>query len=401
MSKIINKVNTVYSQQNPSTYLKNLNGKKIELLINNRKNFFLQKLKLPEKIFKGSSVLDLGCGSGQNTIFYDYCGAKCTLVEYDRKSFLNARSLFKRFSKNKFKIYNKDLFKFKSKKKFDFVVSSGVAHHTHDIKKNIEIAINFLKKGGMLILSIGETNGFFQRHFQRYILYNLTSDEKEIIDLSKLLFRENLIRAKRFGGRTEKQIIYDTYLNPKIETLSFEEVQNIFNKKKLYLYSLDEDSLDLESFYDIQKKYFSLIKNKKDNFSNINFFFNAINNFFSSKEKSQIFKKEIKKINKLGRIQNIFSSLFNDQSINNTKEIYFHKYLTKYLKAIRSFKKLDLFDKKNLIQFLNEIHGTLKILKIKDKHSKIKKLNNLLKKNKILFRKFNGKGINYFVGIKY
>jgi len=400
-SKIIQKVNRVYSQQNPSKYLKNLNGKKIELLINNRKDFFLRKLKLPDKIFKGSSILDLGCGSGQNTIFYDYCGAECTLVEYDRKSFLNAKSLFKRFSKNKFKIYNKDLFKFKSKKKFDFVISNGVAHHTHDIKKNIEIAINFLKKGGMLILGIGETNGFFQRHFQRYILYNLSSDEKEIIDLSKLLFRENLIRAKKFGGRTEEQIIYDTYLNPKIETLSFEEVQNIFNKKKLYLYSLDEDSLDLESFYDIRKKHFSLIKNKKDNFSNINFFFNAINNFSLSKEKSQIFKKEIKKINKLGKIQNIFSSLFNDQSINNTKEIYFHKYLTKYLKAIRSFKNLDLLNEKYLIQFLNEIHGTLKILKIKDKHSKIKKLNNLLKKNKILFRKFNGKGMNYFVGIKY
>lgn len=400
-SKIIQKVNRIYSQQNPSKYLKNLNGKKIELLVNIRKDFLLRKLKLPDKIFKGSSVLDLGCGSGQNTIIYDYCGAECTLVEYDRKSFLNAKSLFKRFSKNKFKIYNKDLFKFKLKKKFDFVISNGVAHHTHDIKKNIEIAINFLKKGGMLILGIGETNGFFQRHFQRYILYNLSSDEKEIIDLSKLLFRENLIRAKKFGGRTEEQIIYDTYLNPKIETLSFDEVQNIFNKKKLYLYSLDEDSLDLESFYDIQKKYFSLIKNKKDNFSNINFFFNAINNFSLSKEKSQIFEKEIKKINKLGKIQNIFSSLFNDQSINNTKEIYFHKYLIKYLKAIRSFKKLDLLDKKNLIQFLNEIHGILKILKIKDKHSKIKKLNNLLKKNKILFRKFNGKGMNYFVGIKY
>ena len=167
------------------------------MLVNNRKDFLLRKLKLPDKIFKGSSVLDLGCGSGQNTIIYDYCGAECTLVEYDRKSFLNAKSLFKRFSKNKFKIYNKDLFKFKLKKKFDFVISNGVAHHTHDIKKNIEIAINFLKKGGMLILGIGETNGFFKDTFKGIFCINLSSDEKEIIDLSKLLFRENLIRAKK------------------------------------------------------------------------------------------------------------------------------------------------------------------------------------------------------------
>jgi hypothetical protein len=115
----------------------------------------------------------------------------------------------------------------------------------------------------MLILGIGETNGFFQRHFQRNILYNLTSDKKEIINLSKLLFKENLLRAKKFGGRTEDEIIYDTYLNPKIETLSFDEVQNIFNKNRLYLYSLDEDNLNLETFYNIQNKQLSLLSKKR------------------------------------------------------------------------------------------------------------------------------------------
>ena len=401
MSKIIKEVNKVYSKQNPSSYFKNLNAEKIKLLVNNRKNFFLKKLKLPSRIFRNSSLLDLGCGSGQNTIFYDWCGANCTLVEYDSKSYVNAKSLFKKFSKNKFQIYNKDLFKFKSKKKFDFVISNGVAHHTHDIKKNIEIAINFLKKGGTLILGIGETNGFFQRHFQRYILYNLSSNKNEIIDLSKLLFKENLFRAKKFGGRTEKEIIYDTYINPKIETLSFDQVQNIFNKKKLYLYSLDEDSLDLETFYDTRQKQFSLIEKRKNYFCDRNFSLNAINNFFLSNEKSIDFKKNIKKINKIGEIQNLLSSLFNDQSVNNNKKIYFHKYLKKYLKEVRNYKKIDLFDRKNLIQFLNEVQMTLKILKFKNKNYKITKLQKLFKKNEILFKKFNGKGMNYFVGFKF
>ena len=401
MSKIIHEVNKVYSKQNPSSYFKNLNAEKIKLLVNNRKNFFLKKLKLPSRVFRNSNLLDLGCGSGQNTIFYDWCGANCTLVEYDSKSYANAKSLFKKFSKNKFQIYNKDLFKFKSKKKFDFVVSNGVAHHTHDIKKNIEIAINFLKKGGMLILGIGETNGFFQRHFQRYILYNLSSNKNEIIDLSKLLFKENLFRAEKFGGRTEKEIIYDTYINPKIETLSFDQVQDIFNKKKLHLYSLDEDSLDLETFYDTNQKQFSLIKKRKNYFCDRNFSFNAINNFFLSNEKSIDFKKNIKKINKIGEMQNLLSSLFNDQSVNNKKKIYFHKHLKKYLKEVRNYKKIDLFDRKNLIQFLNEMQMTLKILKLKNKNYKITKLQKLFKKNEILFKKFNGKGMNYFVGFKF
>jgi len=54
-----------------------------------------------------------------------------------------------------------------------------------------------------------------------------------------------------------------------------------------------------------------------------------------------------------------------------------------------------------LIQFVNEINSTLEILKTKDKGDKIKKLKNILKKHKLLFRKFNGKGMNYFVGFKY
>ena len=87
-------------------YLKNLNGKKLNCWLIIEKIFY-KKTKLPDKIFKGSSVLDLGCGSGQNTIIYDYCGAECTLVEYDRKSFFNAKSLFKRFSKNNLKFTTK------------------------------------------------------------------------------------------------------------------------------------------------------------------------------------------------------------------------------------------------------------------------------------------------------
>ena len=397
-NKTIKDVNKIYSKQNPSEYLQNLNQKKIEILVNNRKKFFLEKIKLPSKIFQNSNLLDLGCGSGQNTIFYDWNGSNCTLVEYDKKSFLNAKKLFEKFSKNKFKIYNKDLFEYKSKKKFDFVVSNGVAHHTHDIRENIKIATNFLKSGGMLILGIGETNGFFQRHFQRCILYNISSNEEEIIKFSKILFKENLQRAKKFGGRTEKSIIYDTYLNPKIETLSFNEVKKLFKKNKLYLYSLDEDILDLETFYNTSRKQFSVLTKKNDYSTKKNFLFNSVNNFSITKEKS---KGSIKNLNKINKIHNLLINSFNDQSFNNIKKTNSQRLIKKYLKEIKDFKNIDLIDKKNLIQFVNEINSILEILKIKGKNDKIKKLKDILKKNKLLFKKFNGKGMNYFVGYKY
>ena len=43
-------------------------------------------------------------------------------------------------------------------------------------------------------------------------------------------FKENLLRGKKYGGRSIKEIIYDTYINPKIETLSFQDIQNLFKK---------------------------------------------------------------------------------------------------------------------------------------------------------------------------
>ena len=86
---VLKNLNNVYKRENPSTYLTNLS--KIKNFIENRKNF-LRDLKLPSQIFKDSSMIDFGCGSGQNSIVYDWLGANCTLLEYDKDSIANTTS---------------------------------------------------------------------------------------------------------------------------------------------------------------------------------------------------------------------------------------------------------------------------------------------------------------------
>tara|TARA_B110000027_G_scaffold27052_1_gene29615 strand:+ start:6381 stop:7601 length:1221 start_codon:yes stop_codon:yes gene_type:complete len=399
--KIIDQVNEVYKEKNPSTYIKDFDKKKIKLLIDNRKKFLLEKLHLPPRIFKNSELLDLGCGSGQNSIFYDWYGANCTLVEFDKKSFLNTKKLFKQFSQNKTTFINNDLFKFNTKKKFDFVISNGVAHHTHDIRKNINHAAKFLKKDGILILGIGETNGFFQRHLQRHILFNVAKDHDDIIKISKLLFKENLLRAKKYGGRSEDEIIYDTYLNPKIQTLSFDQVQNIFSKNKLSLYSLDENEFNIENLYGNNSKQYKVIFKNKKKILDKDFFLNSIINFSLSEESRKFKSRDMQKINKVNRMHNNLTDMFNDQTPNNHKLKEIDNFLKIYKNKIKNIKKIDLIDKKNLILFLNETQNILNILKFKNNKIKIAKLYSAIKNNKKLFRKLNGKGMNYFVGIKY
>ncbi|WP_440692183.1 class I SAM-dependent methyltransferase [Candidatus Pelagibacter sp. HIMB1695] len=395
---ILLKVNKVYSEQNPSKYFNNTSKKNLNILFRNRKNFLIEKLKLPTRLFKNSELLDLGCGTGQNTISYDWNGAKCTLVEYDKSSSIQARNLFKKYSKNRFKVINKDLFKFKTSKKFDFVVSNGVAHHTSDVVKNINLAIKYLKNDGLFILGLGESNGFFQRNLQRYILYSLTSDTNELIKLSKLLFNENLNRAKKFGGRSIKEIIFDTYINPKIETLSFKEVESLFKKNDLYLYSSDEDTFDLKKIYGFNKFYFRLKTGSK--LENKSFLFNSLVNFSYKGNSDKILNKNIDLLNQILKIQDNISKKINNQSVKGFKKIKLNKNIEIYEEKINKLEKIDVINKKNIFQFILELKNIFKILNLKDKKTKIKLLKKTIKKNSRLFKGHCGKGMNYFVGMK-
>lgn len=390
-------VNKVYKAQNPSTYISKVNARIIKKITDNKINFLIETLKLPPKIFENSELLDLGSGTGQNTIQYDQLGAKCTLVDYDKKSVQRARSLFKTYAKNKFNIINNDLFKFKTNKRFDIVVSNGVAHHTSNNIKNIKLALKFLKKGGFFILGHAETNGFFQRNLQRYILYSLSSNVEEITKISKLLFSENLNRGKKFGGRSINEIIYDTYINPKIDSLSFDQIKNLFKKNNLYLYSSDEKDYVLTSIHGF-KNFFWRFKEKRK-FQEKDFLINALKNF-SYKENTKIIDKNSKVLKKISKIQNNISQKLNDQSIQKFKKLNLSENLKNYEIEIKKLEKNDIIDKKNILKFVSEIKKIFDILQGSSKQNKINKLKNILKKNQRLFRGHNGKGMNFFVGMK-
>ena len=390
-------VNKVYKAQNPSTYVSKVNARIIKEITDKKLTFLIQTLKLPPKIFENAELLDLGCGTGQNTIQYDQLGARCTLVDYDKNSVLRARSLFKTYAKNKFNIINNDLFKFKTKKKFDIVVSNGVAHHTSDNIKNIKLALKFLKKGGFFILGHGETNGFFQRNLQRYILYSLSSNVDEIMKISKLLFSENLNRGRKFGGRSIKEIIYDTYINPKIDTLSFDQIKNLFRKNNIYLYSSDEKDINLTAIHGF-KNFFWRFKEKRK-FQEKDFLINALINF-SYMESPKIIDKNLKTLKKISKIQYIISQKLNDQSAQKFKRLNLIKNLKDYEKEIKSLEKNEIIDKENILKFVSEIKKIFEILQEGNKENKINKLKNILKKNQRLFKGHNGKGMNFFVGMK-
>lgn len=395
-TSVLKKLDEVYSKKNPSFFIKKLNNKKATKLIENRKNFLLN-LKLPPKIFNSAKLLDLGCGSGHNSIVFDHLKAKCTLVEYNKKSFKNAKILFKKFAKKNHKFFNQDLFKFKSKIKYDIVVSNGVAHHTMSPKKNINIACKFTKKNGFLILGICTPEGWFQRNLQRLILFNISKTKKEVVSNSKKLFSDHLKRSCKFGLRTVEEVIFDTYINPKINCLTFDEIIKIFNKNNMKLYSSLNYHKGISSFlnpeFEQQKQSIFKESNIKDvNLSKIHEFSlgkgtNYYVNFF------KYYKNLLIKLNLVTR-------QFND--LNFEKKLNLSdKNLLNLKKILKKNSKTYLFDKNQNLKFVDESINIVKILKLNIKNSKkIFYIKKTLKKNRFLFKKYNGVGLNYFVAYK-
>lgn len=396
---VLEKLDKVYEEQNPSLFVKNLkNKKKLFKLIENRKKF-LFNLNLPPKLFEGTNLLDLGCGSGQNSLAFNYLKSNCTLVEYNFSSFINAKNLFKKYAISKYKIINQNLFQYKSKKKFDFVVSNGVAHHTFNPEKNIDLACKFLKKSGFLILGVCTPEGWFQRNLQRIILFNISENQREILKNAKFLFTNHLNRSVKFGLRTKEQVIYDTYINPKINCVPYKDIVKIFKKNKITIYSSLNYSKNLEEFlspnYDQQKQ--SEIKNKDFNDNNINISplheFSSSNYQFSEKKLKNNAKDILYQLSKV-------SNQVND--VTENKKIKLHlNYIENLEKKIKKGLIVNLLDYNYNKQFLLEVKKIYQLIsKKKSKSIKIKIFKKIIDSNKVLFKGTCGIGMNYFVGYK-
>ncbi|MBF0272537.1 MAG: class I SAM-dependent methyltransferase [Magnetococcales bacterium] len=229
----------VYQEENPSTrFLES--DERLREEERRRVLLFRDYLKLPPRLFRGASLLDLGCGTGEHAIFYSRWGADCTLVEMNPLALERARKIFalRAPREARYRFVERSLFDYDpGEERFDIVACEGVLHHTGAKEAGFERLAACLKPGGFLILAICTRAGMFQRDLQRLVIRSLAREEAEIPALAERLFRENIDRAERFGRRSRAAIIQDTYVNPKIDCPCTGEVMAWFARSGLRVYS--------------------------------------------------------------------------------------------------------------------------------------------------------------------
>lgn len=124
----------------------------------------LHELSLPEQSFKNKSVIDIGGGTGENSIFYALWGAKVTILEPNEISCKRASKLFRQYGKM-LSVINKSLFDIGAYilKPYDIVICEGVLQHTYDPMSALGLIAGGMNRGAILMIAIAGYHGWFKR----------------------------------------------------------------------------------------------------------------------------------------------------------------------------------------------------------------------------------------------
>lgn len=233
MNKIEKQVLAVYSRVNPSL-ISVKNDPNLKLFFKKRQNLF-NLLHVSSEIFENRNLLDIGGGTGEKSLFYATLGSNITLLDANSKSIYHAKKLFK---KHHYPIntINQSLsqFNFKIIEDYDIVICDGILHHTENPIKNLKKILKHLKKNSIFILGISESNAYFKRTLLRDFIRKYSDfDEKKIIFNSKKFFYNHIDKAVKFGGRNEKAVIFDSFINPQIVPISLHGICESFYKNKV------------------------------------------------------------------------------------------------------------------------------------------------------------------------
>ena len=224
----------VYKKVSPSFL--DIENKDIFIKLKASRSNLMSRLGLPPLHFQGRKLLDIGGGTGEKSLIYSLNGSNVTIVEPNEISCERASELFKKYGQ-KLNLINKSLYSLDVEEitKYDIVCCQGVLQHTYNPIKGLDILTKNLKPGAILIVSLVETNSWFQRMMQRDLIKQVAGDDEEkIIKASKHYFQEHLDRAVKYGLRSERNIIYDTFVNPQIKPTDLQDICNTYFKNNVF-----------------------------------------------------------------------------------------------------------------------------------------------------------------------
>tara|TARA_A100001035_G_scaffold165973_1_gene131463 strand:+ start:18 stop:941 length:924 start_codon:yes stop_codon:yes gene_type:complete len=224
------------------------NDDKQSILEKGNKNLLAQKFK--NFIGFKKNVLEVGCGTGQLSIYFSL-GTNNRIVGFDPT--IQSLNLAKDFAlKNEIsniEFVNADIFDdVLVDNYFDFVWCNGVLHHTKDPYKAFQIVARSLKNEGYILVGLYNKFGRFRTILRKYF--------SKIFGLKFLEFFDPTLKNLKINDEERKSWIRDQYFHP-IESLhTLDEVLEWFDNNDIeYVNSIPSCDFEFSQDYaDLFKK---------------------------------------------------------------------------------------------------------------------------------------------------
>lgn len=206
------------------------------------KNLLAKQFK--EFIGHNKNVLEVGCGTGQLSIYFAL-GTNNEIIAFDPT--IESLNLAKNFSKqndiSNIKFVNADIFDdVLSKNYFDFIWCNGVLHHTKNPYKAFEITVQSLKNNGYILVGLYNKIGRIRTLVRKYI--------SKVFGVKFLERFDPTLKYLKLSNKERESWINDQYFHP-IESLhTLDEVLNWFKKNDIeYINSIPSCDFELHQNY--------------------------------------------------------------------------------------------------------------------------------------------------------
>ena len=235
------KVTEFYSKT-PFPNYKN-NDDKQTILDKGNRNFLAKKFK--NFIGFRKKVLEIGCGTGQLSIYFSI-GSNNKIVAFDPT--IDSLKLAKNFAiKNEISnidFVNADIFDdVLVDDYFDFIWCNGVLHHTKDPYKAFQIVAKSLKKEGYILVGLYNRIGRLRTILRKYI--------SKLFGIKFLEIFDPTLKNLKISDEERKSWIQDQYFHP-IESLhTLDEVLEWFKNNNIeYINSIPSCDFEFSQNYD-------------------------------------------------------------------------------------------------------------------------------------------------------